>query len=161
MQKRRKWNSIKHEHPQSKPVSRERARFNPIMINQSNDVIRIPLPNYQYGATRRQRFAFGQVNALQARKNTAEQLRYYQQPAIPVPEVTPQTLGLSMVNSPNLSEQVASDSVGAVEEDSEMIERSDPSFNFEESSAIGAQEFEIYDDDPFQQDEEPTRQDCA
>ena len=41
----------------------------------STDEIRIPLPSYGYGSTRRARFAFGSITPTQARTNTANPFR--------------------------------------------------------------------------------------
>ena len=42
---------------------------------QNRDQIQIPIPSYSYGAVRRSRFAFGRISPLQARINTANQLK--------------------------------------------------------------------------------------
>ena len=75
------WNIIKHTHPEKpEPKANTPTRNNnrPQRVTThttSTDEIRIPLPSYGYGSTRRARFAFGRITPTQARTNTANQFR--------------------------------------------------------------------------------------
>ena len=71
--------NIEHTHPEKPPDKKPKEpnyrQRNAIVLYEKKEEIRIPLPTYTYGATRRSRFAFGRITATQARTNTAAQLR--------------------------------------------------------------------------------------
>ena len=48
----------------------------------------MPLPNYKYGAVRRERFAFGKVTQAQARRNTATFIKQQIAVDTPVPDTS-------------------------------------------------------------------------
>ena len=75
------WDQIKHTRPEVSDKTKaselhkannERQRAN---SKDKEETIRIPLPNYSYGAERRARFAFGRITSAQARANTMVQRR--------------------------------------------------------------------------------------
>ena len=105
-------------------------------LNQHSEQITIPLPSYSYGAVRRSRFAFGRITPLQARKNTALQFRNEQEPTI-----------LEQDNA-------QMDTIETTEEPADHPEEPSvpPTFLAEE---------EMSEEDFFQFDEAPNKEDCA
>ena len=76
-----------HTHPETpEPIVNTPNRNNNrpqrnITYTSNTDEIRIPLPSYGHGSTRRARFAFGRVTTQQARTNTANQFRTVEETA--------------------------------------------------------------------------------